>query len=173
MSQQTVPAEVAAAQQLLPVLEDQERRLVLERFGPEEAWELGSLTVGLARQRHLPVAVDITCGAQQLFHCALAGASADNDAWIARKRRVVERYGQSSFLVGTRFRARGRDFDRDSRLDVGTYAAHGGSFPLRTRTAPGVVLGALSVSGLPQEEDHALLVEVLERFIAGSGAGAE
>jgi uncharacterized protein (UPF0303 family) len=152
--------------ELVAVLEEQERRLVLRKFSYEDAWRLGSLLVELGRQRQLPIAVDIRCGAQQVFHCALAGSSADNDAWIDRKRRVVERYGHSSYLVGTRFGATGTDFDRSSRLDIDVYAAHGGSFPLRVSgVAP--VVGAVTVSGLAQAEDHALVVEALELFVAG------
>ncbi|NDZ78557.1 heme-degrading domain-containing protein [Streptomyces sp. SID10853] len=148
-------------------LEEQERRLVLRQFGPDDAWELGTLLTRLARGRGAPVAIDIRRGAQQLFHCALPGASADNDAWIERKRRVVERYGASSLLVGARFRAKGTTFDDASRLDPDRYAAHGGSFPLSV-AGTGVV-GAVTVSGLPQAEDHALVVEALTRFLATAG----
>ncbi|NUL05307.1 heme-degrading domain-containing protein [Streptomyces lunaelactis] len=142
----------------------QERRLTLRRFTYEDAWLLGSLLVELAREHRSPVAIDIRRGGQQLFHCALPGSSADNDAWIDRKRRVVERYGESSFLVGTRHREKGRTFEESSRLDPDTYAAHGGSFPITVEGAG--VIGSVTVSGLPQAEDHAMVVEALDRFMA-------
>ncbi|MCF3104655.1 heme-degrading domain-containing protein [Streptomyces roseoverticillatus] len=156
----------AAALEEVAALEEAERRLILDRFGNDDAWRLGSLLVGLARERDAAVTIGIRRGVQQLFHCALPGTSADNDAWIARKCRVVERYGESSFLVGARFRAKSRTFEESSRLDPDRYAAHGGAFPLRVR-GTGVV-GAVAVSGLPQAEDHALVVEGLERFLADS-----
>ncbi|MER6343232.1 heme-degrading domain-containing protein [Streptomyces sp. NPDC001595] len=144
-------------------LEAQERRLVFTRFTPDDAWELGSLLVRLARERQAPVAIDIHRAGQQLFHAALTGATPDNDAWIGRKRRVVERYGSSSYLVGARFRAKGSTFEDSSRLDPDVYAAHGGSFPI---TVEGVgVIGAVTVSGLPQLQDHRLVVEALEQFL--------
>ncbi|WP_329033202.1 heme-degrading domain-containing protein [Streptomyces sp. NBC_01725] len=149
-------------------LEAQEARLVLPHFTYDDAWALGSLLVELSREREAPVAIDIRRGAQQLFHCALPGSSADNDAWIERKRRVVERYSESSFLVGTRFRAKGTTFEDSSRLDPDRYAAHGGSFPITVRGAG--VVGTVTVSGLPQEEDHALVVQALERTLAESGS---
>ncbi|MFF8640262.1 heme-degrading domain-containing protein [Streptomyces sp. NPDC015345] len=145
-------------------LQAQERRLVLTRFTYDDAWRLGSLLVELARERRAPVAIDITRGGQQLFHAALPGSTPDNDAWIHRKRRVVERYGCSSYLVGARFRAKGTTFEDSSRLDLDTYAAHGGAFPIAVEGAG--VIGTVVVSGLPQVEDHALVVEALERFIA-------
>ncbi|WP_353942786.1 heme-degrading domain-containing protein [Streptomyces sp. HUAS MG91] len=150
----------------IAALEEQEARLVLDSFGYDDAWALGTLLVELARERRAPVAIDITRGGQQLFHAALPGSTPDNDAWIARKRRVVERYQVSSLLVGTRFRAKGTTFEDSSRLDPDTYAAHGGAFPVTVR-GTGVV-GTVVVSGLPQVEDHALVVEALSRFIDAS-----
>ncbi|MFJ1746061.1 heme-degrading domain-containing protein [Streptomyces sp. NPDC088116] len=144
-------------------LESQEARLTLPHFTYDDAWKLGNLLVELARDRNAPVAIDIRRGAQQLFHCALPGSSADNDAWIDRKRRVVERYGAASFLVGTRFRAKGTTFEESSRLDPDVYAAHGGSFPIAVENAG--IVGTVTVSGLPQAEDHALVVEALERLV--------
>ncbi|WP_240509071.1 heme-degrading domain-containing protein [Streptomyces agglomeratus] len=159
----TSPASAAERfTELLTELIAQERRLVLPRFTHEDAWTLGSLLVDLAREREAPVAIDIRRGTQQLFHCALPGSSADNDAWIDRKRRVVERYAESSYLVGTRFRAKGTTFEDAARLDPDMYAAHGGSFPITVEGAG--VIGTVTVSGLPQADDHALVVEALERF---------
>ncbi|MFD0368745.1 heme-degrading domain-containing protein [Streptomyces sp. NPDC059071] len=148
----------------------QEARLVLPHFTYEDAWTLGTILVGLARERNAPVAIDVRRGAQQLFHCALPGSSADNDAWIDRKRRVVERYGVSSLLVGARFRAKGTTFEDSSRLDPDRFAAHGGSFPIAVEGAG--VIGSVTVSGLPQAEDHALVVLGLERLLSSYGGGA-
>ncbi|MGV9250843.1 heme-degrading domain-containing protein [Streptomyces sp. NPDC003697] len=144
-------------------LEAQERRLVFRRFTHDDAWALGSLLVELARERQAPVAIDIHRAGQQLFHAALPGSTPDNDAWIARKRRVVERYGSASYLVGARFRAKGTTFEESSRLDPDVYAAHGGSFPIHVEDVG--VVGAVTVSGLPQLADHRLVVEALERFL--------
>jgi uncharacterized protein (UPF0303 family) len=140
----------------------QERRLTLPHFSYDDAYALGALLVSMARESHAPVAIDIRRGAQQMFHAALPGSSADNDAWIDRKRKVVERYGESSYLVGARFRAKGTTFEDSSRLDPDVYAAHGGSFPIAVEGAG--VIGSVTVSGLPQAEDHAMVVAALERF---------
>ncbi|MCL2734683.1 MAG: heme-degrading domain-containing protein [Actinomycetia bacterium] len=144
-------------------LAEQETALVLPRLTNDDAWRLGCLLVGMARERGAAVTVDIRRGPQQLFHCALEGTTPDNDAWLARKARVVERYQASSLLVGERFRAKGTTFEESSRLDPDRYAAHGGAFPLRV-TGVGVV-GVVGVSGLPQAEDHALVVDGLTRFL--------
>ncbi|GAA1236716.1 heme-degrading domain-containing protein [Kitasatospora nipponensis] len=154
------PAEIADR---ILLIEEQERRLVLPHFTNDDAWRLGGILVRLAGERAAPVAVDIRRGAQQLFHSALPGSSADNDTWLRRKTRTVERYGHSSYLVGLRFAAQGSTFEAKSRLDPARYAAHGGAFPI---TVAGVgVVGAVAVSGLPQADDHALVVTALTRYL--------
>jgi len=77
---------------------------------------------------------------------------------------VALRYGQASLAVGESFRDRGANFDADSRLDPSVYAAHGGVVPLRLKS--GTVIGVVGVSGLPQLEDHAFVVEHLRAFLA-------
>lgn len=144
-------------------LAEQERALVLPGFSNDDAWRLGCLLVDLARERGAAVTVDIRRGGQQLFHCALEGTSPDNDAWLDRKARVVLRYGMSSLAVGERFRAKGTTFEAASHLDLALFAAHGGAFPLRVRDVG--VVGVVAVSGLPQTEDHALVVTALTTFL--------
>lgn len=154
------------ARELITRLEHQEQRLQFDRFDNTDAWNLGRRLVDLATHRDLPIAVDIQRGTQQLFHAALPGSTADNDAWIHRKIRVVQRYGASSYLVGRRLAATGRHLDADMGVDPAQYAAHGGAFPIRI---PHVgVVGVVTVSGLPQADDHALVVEAIEAHLAGT-----
>ncbi|MFI7609345.1 heme-degrading domain-containing protein [Micromonospora sp. NPDC049366] len=150
-------------------LQEQEERLQFDRFDHDDAWELGSRLVGMARERNLSVTVDIRLGDQQLFHCALPGTTADNDDWIERKIRVVRRFGHSSYLVGQSYRDRGTTFEQQPHLDPARYAAHGGCFPIILRgTGP---VGTVTVSGLPQLDDHRLVVEALGLFLAAKRAG--
>ena len=109
---------------------EQEGRLTFTRFDNETALALGEHLLAAARARALPVTISVRRNGQRLFHAALPGTSADNDAWIERKSRVVDRYGHSSFLIGTQFREAGGSFEADSRLDLDQYAAHGGVFPV-------------------------------------------
>ncbi|MEV6611621.1 heme-binding protein [Kutzneria sp. NPDC051319] len=81
----------------LAELRAQEQRLVFDRFDNTTAWDLGQQMVLAARRRELPVVVSIERNGQRLFHAALPGTSADNDAWVDRKVRVVRRYGRSSW----------------------------------------------------------------------------
>ena len=152
----------ADAEQLTALLAEEDR-LVFARFDHHTAWDLGSRLRAAALEARLPVAIAIRRNGQCLFHSALPGSSADNDAWLLRKAAVVERYGHSSYYVGCRFRADGRDFDVDSRVDVALFAAHGGAFPVMLGTSG--CIGTVAVSGLPQLEDHRFVVAQLERFL--------
>ncbi|KDN23896.1 heme-degrading domain-containing protein [Amycolatopsis rifamycinica] len=147
----------------LAQLAEQEERLQFTKFDNETALALGQQLLTAARERGLPVTISIRRNGQRLFHAALPGTSADNDAWIDRKSRVVDRYGHSSFLIGTQFRAKGGSFEEHSRLDLDLYAAHGGVFPVLVRGVGPV--GTVGVSGLPQADDHAFVVEQLELFL--------
>lgn len=149
---------------LLSELLDQERRLQLTGFDHDSAWELGTQLVGAARSAGLPLVISVRRGRQRLFHAALAGTSADNDGWIERKSRVVDRFGHSSLYVGELFRSRGTTFEQSSDLDPRDYAAHGGVFPLIVAGVGPV--GTVGVSGLPQVQDHEFVVQQLERFLA-------
>ena len=149
--------------ELIAHIEEQEHRLVFTGFDNDDAWRLGNVLAELARARAAAVTIDIRRNGQQLFHLALPGTSADNDAWIQRKVRTVDRYGHSSYLVGLRFHAKGSTFEESSRLDPDSYAAHGGAFPI-TIAGTGPV-GTVAVSGLPQADDHDLVVTALEAFL--------
>jgi uncharacterized protein (UPF0303 family) len=154
---------VSEPDEALSVLLEQERQLVFPAFDLETAWRLGSLLRDRALTDQLPVAIEIRRTRQCLFHAALPGSSADNDAWLLRKAAVVERYGHSSYYVGCEFRAAGGDFDTDSRLDPAHFAAHGGAFPLMVEGTG--CIGVVAVSGLPQVDDHRFVVATLERFL--------
>jgi uncharacterized protein (UPF0303 family) len=146
---------------LLARLLADEEELQFDAFTNETAWELGHALVEAARRDGLSVTVDIRRGEQQLFHYALPGTAADNDAWIERKNRVVRRFGHSSFAMRA---AEGDAFAENYLLDPTQFAAHGGAFPVIVRDVG--VVGTVTVSGLPQEEDHQLVVSVLRAFLA-------
>ena len=148
----------------LAELAAEEAELQLPSFSFDDAWSLGSALVSTGRADDLPVAVDISRNGQQLFHAALPGTSPDNDAWLARKSRVVLRFGHSSLYVGQRSRDAGTTAEAEFSLDPARYAAHGGAFPLLVRGVGPV--GVVAVSGLPQVDDHRMVVAALRAHLA-------
>ncbi|WP_336314494.1 heme-binding protein [Vibrio tubiashii] len=50
-----------------------------------------------------------------------------------------------------------------AHIDATEYCAHGGSFPVRIKHCG--VVGAITVAGLPQLDDHNLVVSVLRKYL--------
>jgi uncharacterized protein (UPF0303 family) len=148
---------------MLEKLLKEEAELQFSAFNEDIAWRLGVTLLEHATPSRLAVTIDIMRGEQQLFHAALPGTSADNDEWIKRKVRVVYRFGHSSFYIGQKLKAEGKDIEATYLIPESLFAAHGGCFPIIVR-GTGVV-GAATVSGLPQEEDHKLVTQVLREFL--------
>jgi uncharacterized protein (UPF0303 family) len=150
-------------QALIASLEVQEEQLVFTGFSNADAWRLGSAMVTAAIERALPVTIDIRRHGQQLFHVALPGTTAENDSWIERKVNVVNRFAAASYLVGRRLGARGVALDEELGVEPRLFAAHGGAFPIRIRDVG--VVGTVTVSGLPQADDHAFVTEMIGDFL--------
>ena len=154
-------SEELSAGELLARIDEQEARLVVTTFSHEDALRLGMTLAELARGRRLTVAVDVTRGEQQVFHAGLTGSSADNDDWIARKVRTTKRFGRSSLALRLKSEQRAGGYDW---LDPQVYALSGGCVPIRL--ADGALVGTATASGLPDTQDHALVIEALEQFLA-------
>jgi uncharacterized protein (UPF0303 family) len=144
----------------------EEEELQFTRFTNDDAWELGSALVAAARAEGAPVAVEISRNHHRLFHVALTGATPDNASWIERKTRVVERFGHSSLYVRQASLEKGTTFEAEFGLDPASYAAHGGAFPVLVRSVGPV--GVVVVSGLPQVDDHRMVVAALRAHLARS-----
>jgi uncharacterized protein (UPF0303 family) len=152
----------------LAELAAEEAELQLTRFTNDDAWALGSALVARAQREQLPVAIEVSRHSHQLFHAALPGATPDNDSWIARKAAVVHRFGHSSLYVGQRSRETGTTFEEEFGLDPQRFAAHGGGFPLIVRDVGPI--GVVVVSGLPQVEDHRMVVAALRDLVTAQRA---
>lgn len=136
------------------LLLQQEADSRLQHFDFQSAWQLGQLLQARAAEQQLPVAIEIYAFSQQLFLAALPGSSANNLEWMRRKRNTVLRYGNSSMYVGMINQQNAEPMSEQSFINQYDYTDHGGSFPLLNES--GAVIGAVSVSGLPSQDDHAL-----------------
>lgn len=147
----------------LESLLSEERELVFLHFNEKSAWLIGSRLYASAEAGNLPITIDIHLAGRRLFHAAFVGTSVDNDAWIERKIRMVMRTGHSSLYTGMRLKAQGKTIEEAMLLPESEYAPHGGSFPIILKNTGTV--GAITVSGLSQEEDHRLVTEAIRHFL--------
>jgi uncharacterized protein (UPF0303 family) len=143
----------------LKILALQQRELQFPSFDEETAWRLGTHLRELACRRKLALVIDIRRFGQPLFYSALAGTSPDNAEWVRRKSNLVARFHKPSYLIGLELELKQSTLLERYGLPIADYVAHGGAFPLSV-TGAGVI-GSVTVSGLPQREDHELAVEAL------------
>ena len=146
---------------------EQEARLELPSCSVDDALWIGGWLRDRAVERSHAVTIEVWHGDRLLFRAARPGTNAHNDLYLAGKRRVVRHFGHSSFHERLRHEEAGTSFAEATSLHFPEYAPHGGGFPLLV-AGTGVV-GVVLVSGLPQEQDHALIVEALEAHLAASG----
>lgn len=149
--------------EILEKLLIEEKQLQFTNFNEDTAWEIGCWLVEYATQNELPITIDIRRGEHQLFHASRPGTSADNDEWVKRKVRLVNRFGHSSFYIGQFLKSEGKSIEEMFLLPESEYAPHGGCFPIITK-GTGVV-GTITVSGLPQEDDHKVVVQAIKHYL--------
>lgn len=149
--------------QLLEELKKQEEELQFDSFTNDDAFAVGMKIYETAKTEGLPVTIDIIRSGQQLFHVALPGTAPDNDQWIARKVKLVNRMQRSSFRINTELRKQGKTLEEASELSHYEYAAHGGCFPVKVKEVG--MVGTITVSGLEQSEDHGLVVRCLREYL--------
>jgi uncharacterized protein (UPF0303 family) len=141
----------------------QEKRLRFKEFNADVAWALGTALKAAAEELRVIVVIDIQLHGFPLFSYAMVGATPDNWEWIRRKRNVVLRYHRSSYAIGLKHERAQTTLQSTVGLDLKDYSTHGGSFPINLE-GTGCV-GAITVSGLPQREDHELVVSVLQNYL--------
>jgi uncharacterized protein (UPF0303 family) len=156
----TSPQDIA---QDIEKIASQERVLRFPAFDESVAWRLGQEMRARAEALSAPAVIDIRSHQRVLFSTSLPGSSPDNWEWVRRKSNVVHRFYKASYRFGLELKAKGAIVSADSGLDPMDYAPHGGSFPIWVEAAGFV--GAMTVSGLPQREDHNLVVAALCAFL--------
>ncbi len=141
----------------------QESRLRFDAFDAETAWALALALRETGVARTAPIVAVIETWATPLASFALPGATADNFDWARRKINIVRRLQRSSYAVGLELKQNGKTLADLGALPERDYATHGGAFPVFVRGAG--CIGAVAVSGLPQREDHNMVVAALAKAL--------
>ena len=148
---------------ILKKLLAEEDELQFSHFNEDTAYQIGTWIIETAGKENLPITVDINRAGRQLFHASRPGTALDNDEWIKRKIRVVYRFEHSSFYIGQNLKSKGKTIEESSLLSESEYAPRGGCFPIILKNTG--VIGTITVSGLPQEDDHQLVVRAIRDYI--------
>lgn len=146
----------------------QEEALVFSHFDADTALALGLALRDAAKTSQAAVTIDIRQGDNILFFHAMKGTAPANADWARRKRNLVELMRRPSYALGLEIKLSGDPLDGKMALPPRDYAAHGGCFPIRVQGAGHI--GTVTVSGLPQREDHKLVVAVLAQLLGKDAA---
>jgi uncharacterized protein (UPF0303 family) len=147
----------------IAMIAEQEAMLVFEKFDEAAAYAIGSAIRERGLKEKHPIVVDIRTWDRPLFYAALPGSTADNANWARRKRNVVQNFHKSTYRMVLEQQRPDRTFKPGAGLDSADYVLAGGGFPLTVKGAG--VIGVIAVSGLPEREDHGVIVEVLAGYL--------
>lgn len=154
-----------------------EESLVVPHFTASDALEIGLLLQSRLALASKPALISIVAPSglvapfsptRTLFQCsAKPGVAPDNEIWVARKAQTVFRFGVSSWYMGQKLKGDEKLFAAKFGLSpdqAAGYAIHGGAVPVRIQGFESPI-AAVIVSGLSQDEDNGVVVEVLRDWI--------
>jgi len=147
----------------LAVIARQEEVLRWDGFDADVAWRLGGVMREMLVERGAGGTVEIEVAGQVLFTAATVGATPGQADWIRRKRNTVRRFARSSYAVGRQLERDGDTMEARHGLLLADYAAHGGGFPVWVKGVGCV--GTVIVSGMPQRDDHNLVVAAMAKVL--------
>jgi uncharacterized protein (UPF0303 family) len=114
-----------------------------------------------------PICVKIVLGRRIVALLSSDGMAVDNERFLDLKINTVFNCGHSSLWWFHHLRATGRTLADVAWADPAEVIDMGGGVPLLTHNQ---IVGAIAISGLPHEDDHALIMRVVEA-VAGAGEG--
>lgn len=129
---------------------------------PLDGATLRELALSLLAEAPAPIAVKIVLGRRTVVLLAQDGASVDNEHFLDLKINTVFNCGHSSLWWFHHLRSTSRTLADVAWADPSQVIDMGGGVPLLTH---GQIVGAVSVSGLAHEDDHALIMKAARRLI--------
>ncbi|MGO4247628.1 heme-binding protein [Paenarthrobacter sp. RAF54_2] len=142
----------------------EESELVIDKVNEQTCYALGCWIADRALYLDQPLAISVRLDTREIFRLKLPGSPPISDAVLDAKYSTAHR-GQHSSLFERNLRlSRGTTFEAETGLTFPEYAPFGGAVPIRTSDS-GDICAWVIVTGLTQEEDHAVAVDAI-RFAA-------
>jgi uncharacterized protein (UPF0303 family) len=149
---------------LIQALLQEESDLQFSVFTNDTAYKVGNRIIEKAMRENKSIVVDIRRKGELLFYSRMDGKSSHNDEWVSWKNNVVHHFGHSSYYMHVFLKSTGSTVEA-SGLNPSDYKAEGGAFPLLLKDEG--IVGTITVSGLPGEEDHGMVASVLRELLLG------
>ncbi|KAL2879301.1 hypothetical protein SGCOL_005429 [Colletotrichum sp. CLE4] len=165
------PTPIPSPPRDVGVIQQECDSITFQSFTYEDAFELGHLLharllpFALVNRKPTVISIALANSQQVLFQTAVgSGSLPDNETWVQRKRNAVLRWGCSTWLLHNKMDGNEQLFASKfgmSTEQAGKYAIHGGGVPIRVQGVEGVV-AVVVVSGLKQDEDHGVIIDVIK-----------
>lgn len=147
----------------IDIVAAQEELLVFESFDEASAFALANKVRAKAESMGKSLTIIVRIGGHVVYLSAMPGTAPANEDWARRKANLAELIGKSSYRIGLENKQLDRPMQDMMGLDEKDYASHGGCFPIRVKGSG--IVGNITVSGLPQREDHILVVDVIAEHL--------
>lgn len=138
----------------------------LQHFTAEEAFDFGRAIVEESLAAGLAIGVDIYLNGRTVFRFLPSALGADKEDWLCRKRNTVLYFGMSTQAMYEKCKGNEALLQTKYARELREFTLTPGSLPLVVE-GTGLV-GALTVTGLLPEEDHALAEKYLRSWIQNS-----
>lgn len=138
-------------------LQQEQAELVLKKFDENDAWTLGLWMREQAAKNNYAIGMSVNLNHKKVFHCTMPGSAPLSDDWLRRKENTVYKFFKSSYEMAYFLEGQNQTCHERYGLAHEDFAIAGGGVPV---TVAGVgVVGAVAVTGLPQEKDHGLAAD--------------
>ena len=141
----------------------QEEMLLFPHFSNKDAWKLGNFLTEKVYEKGIELAICIRrMNGCILYQHLTEKTNTNNVNWMGRKFRTVSLMEMSSLQAWATCHINGESIVDMGLLDT-EYVLVGGGFPVHLTT--GELVGVITVSNLPHEQDHQFIVECLQEYL--------
>jgi uncharacterized protein (UPF0303 family) len=148
---------------MLEQIENLEKQYVFDKFDRTTAYAIGTMMANKAINQNLPITIEVYLNDMVVYRYSHTGSQPINMNWSIRKRNSVLMFGHSTMWLNEKLKGDYALLSARYGLNSEDYTLLEGSFPILTQSG---VIGAISVSGLKPQEDHQIIVDTLNEFLA-------
>lgn len=144
----------------LPIIREQKKALLFERFTNEDALQIGLRIIKLACEKYRQnVAVEVCLGGNCVFKHFMSQTTLFHEWFLRQKTNITLATGLSSMQAFLEYAYEEKHKDAFWTSYGGNYVLCGGCFPIWLKD--GSRLGTITASGMAHEEDHQIVADAL------------